>query len=86
VERNGHHYFKGLSPFPPELGGALLAGCPDFYERGTDGTTVLRIREGKIDLGTVLRAPFGQPLAPGEVFALAELKAGLPGEAGRPPG
>lgn len=86
VERNGHHYFKGLSPFPPELGGALLAGCPDFYERGTDGTTVLRIREGKIDLGTVLRAPFGQPLAPGEVFALAELKAGLPGEAGRPSG
>ncbi len=78
VERNGHHYFKGLSPFPRELGEAVLAACPDLYERLPDGTATLRIRSSRLDLGSVLRAPFGQPLAPRELLSLAGVTDGLP--------
>ncbi len=80
VERNGHHYFKGLSPFPRELGDAVLGACPDLYERLPDGTATLRIRASRLDLGSVLRAPFGQPLAPGELLSLAGTTDGLPGD------
>jgi hypothetical protein len=78
VERNGHHYFRGLTPFPPELGGAMVGACPDLYERRPDGTVSLRIRQGRLDLGAVLQGPFGQPLAPATVLELAGVTGGLP--------
>jgi len=44
VERNGHHYFRGLSPFPPNLGEAVLVAHPDLYEALSDGTATLETR------------------------------------------
>lgn len=78
VERNGHHYFRGLSPFPAELGEAVLAAHPDLYETLPDGTATLKIRGGLIELGSVLQAPFGQSLAPGRILELAGVRQGLP--------
>jgi hypothetical protein len=80
VERNGHHYFRGLTPFPPELGGAMVGACPDLYERRPDGTVSLRIRQGRLDLGAVLQGPFGHTLAPATVLELAGVTSGLPGD------
>ncbi len=31
VERNGHHYFRGLSVFPPSISEAMLARHGDLY-------------------------------------------------------
>ncbi len=59
VERNGHHYFRGLSMYPSEIQEAALAAHPGFYERHADGFPVLRIRDGLIDATTVNAAPFG---------------------------
>ncbi len=57
VERNGHHYFRGLSMFPAELQGDLaLSG---LYHMHRDGFPTLDIRDGVIDLKNVNRAPFG---------------------------
>ena len=78
VERNGHHYMRGLSGFPQELGEAVQEAHPDLYERLPDGTVALTLRRGCLQLGTVLRAPFGQSIAPGRILDLAGATPGLP--------
>lgn len=63
VERNGHHYYRGLSVWPADWQRAVLAAHGDLYERHREGFASLRIREGRIQLGSVNAAPFGvQPL------------------------
>lgn len=58
VERNGHHYFPGLSVFPVDLQNIVLAEHPDlFYQQGH--FPALNIRKGKIDITSLLQAPFG---------------------------
>jgi len=59
VERNGHHYFRGLDAFPDEIQRAVLAAHGDLYQRREDGSATLRIAEGTIDLSTTVDAPFG---------------------------
>jgi hypothetical protein len=59
VERNGHHYFRGLSMFPPDLQDAVVEAHPDLYRRHDQGFATLRITNGMLDLGTVVDAPFG---------------------------
>jgi hypothetical protein len=59
VERNGHHYFRGLSMFPKETQEAVLSCHGDLYRRHELGFATLRIEEGRIDLGSVVDAPFG---------------------------
>ncbi len=59
VERNGHHYFAGLSQFPPEIQAHVLAHHGDLYVRGAAGWPRLDVRGGEVRLGSVLRAPFG---------------------------
>jgi hypothetical protein len=59
AERNGHHYFRGLSVFPPEIGEATLADHPDLYRRLPDGCIALAPVEGRLHLGSVNAAPFG---------------------------
>ncbi|MGH7944674.1 MAG: hypothetical protein ACREH8_12265 [Opitutaceae bacterium] len=71
IERNGHHYFAGLSQFPAALQRHALAQHPDLFVRGTQGWPRLEIRGGQIAIGTVNAAPFG---VPGEVD-LSELTA-----------
>ncbi|MFB3788098.1 MAG: hypothetical protein ACE15F_17195 [bacterium] len=59
VERNGHHYFAGLSMYPPEIQVRVLAAHPDLYTRHLRGFPTLRIEKGRLRLDSVLRAPFG---------------------------
>jgi hypothetical protein len=58
VERNGHHYFRGLSVFPSSISEAMLARHGDLYTR-LDGFARLDVREGHLQLGSVNAAPFG---------------------------
>lgn len=59
VERNGHHYFAGLSAWPEDVQARVLNGHGDLYVRSSRGWPTLRIREGRIALPSVLAAPFG---------------------------
>jgi hypothetical protein len=59
VERNGHHYYRGLSMFPADWQESTLAAHGDLYRRHEQGFAALRITAGRIDLGTVNAAPFG---------------------------
>ncbi len=59
VERNGHHYFNGLSMFPQDVQEQVLDWHPDLYQRRTNGTVALRVRNGAMDTGSVIDAPFG---------------------------
>jgi hypothetical protein len=71
IERNGHHYFAGLSQFPPGLQRHALAQHSDLFVRGEQGWPRLHIRDGRIAIGSVNGAPFG---VPGDVD-LSELKS-----------
>jgi hypothetical protein len=60
VERNGHHYFKGVSMHAPEVQNALLAAHPDLYRRHqTGGFATLDVKGGTIDVRSVTKAPLG---------------------------
>ena len=59
VERNGHHYFYGLSMFPRESIEAAVERHQDVYRRLPDGTPAVRIVGGRIEIGSVVDAPFG---------------------------
>jgi hypothetical protein len=73
IERNGHHYFAGLSQFPPALQQHALAQHPELFVRTPEGWPRLEIREGRIAIGSVNAAPFG---VPGKVD-LSELQSEL---------
>jgi L-alanine-DL-glutamate epimerase-like enolase superfamily enzyme len=59
VERNGHHYYRGLSLWPADWQDTVLASHGDLYTRHRDGFACLHIREGCVALGSVNTAPFG---------------------------
>jgi len=59
VERNGHHYFRGLSIWPPQIAVALRSAHPGLFETTGTALTTLRIDGGQIDLHSVNQAPFG---------------------------
>jgi hypothetical protein len=59
VERNGHHYFAGLSMFPDDVQKQVLKHHPDLYRSSRDGWPTLNIRNGVIDISSILKAPFG---------------------------
>ena len=58
VERNGHHYFPGLSMFPPEIQQLSLSSHPDLYHQLADFPT-LNIQNGKLHIDSLLASPFG---------------------------
>ncbi len=64
AERNGHHYFAGLSQFPPAIQHAAQAAHGDLYEPHPDGFPMPRIRAGRMEIGSVLDAPFGLAFEP----------------------
>ena len=74
VERNGHHYFAGLSMFPASVQGEMLEAHGDLYHAGPCGWPTLTIRDGTIQLGSVVAAPFGAGL-PLDVEQFTPLKA-----------
>jgi hypothetical protein len=59
VERNGHHYFAGLSAFPQTVQEQVLARHGDLYERSEAGWPALRIRGGELCLDSVVESPLG---------------------------
>jgi L-alanine-DL-glutamate epimerase-like enolase superfamily enzyme len=59
VERNGHHYLRGLSMFPRAGVDPVVERHADLYRRLPDGTPAVRIENGRIAIGSVLDAPFG---------------------------
>ncbi len=64
IERNGHHYFAGLSQFPPAIQRAAREHHGDFYTRHRDGFPTVRIVDGLLDIGSVVEAPFGVGFEP----------------------
>lgn len=54
VERNGHHYFRGLSAFPPDLQSAVLRGHPDLYRRHEQGFVTPRVTGGRMEIASVV--------------------------------
>lgn len=61
VERNGHHYFTGLSQFPRALQEHAITRHPDLFVRAAQGWPRLDIRGGRLAIGSVNAAPFGVP-------------------------
>lgn len=59
VERNGHHYFRGLDMFDETVRATVLEAHADLYRSLPDGTPTVAIDDGRLALGSVLRAPFG---------------------------
>jgi hypothetical protein len=59
VERNGHHYFRGLSFLPAEVQAQMLAAHSDLYRWHERGFATLAIRRGMLQVGSVVDAPFG---------------------------
>jgi hypothetical protein len=59
VERNGHHYYRGLSMLPRDWQDAILQAHGTLYMRHPDGFAHLRIIGGEMDLASINAAPFG---------------------------
>ncbi len=59
VERNGHHYYRGLSMYPPGTIEPVIARHTDLYRSLDDGTPAVRIESGRMSIGSVVDAPFG---------------------------
>ena len=63
VERNGHHYFRGLDHLPASLVQQALATHPDLYRSLSDGAA-LQIIDGCVNLRSALAAVgFGHGLS-----------------------
>ena len=56
VERNGHHYFRGLDHLDDRVADELVATFPRLYERDGD-LRRLRIADGRLDLSGVVDGP-----------------------------
>ncbi len=78
VERNGHHYFCGLSAFPGTVQASISEGRHrGLYEmRKPENFASLVIQEGQLNLSTVHRAPFGTGI---DSATITWEELGLPG-------
>lgn len=59
VERNGHHYFAGLSVYPKDLQEKICLAHPDIYSFGQLDFPSLIINNGLISLDSLTRSAFG---------------------------
>lgn len=59
VERNGHHYFRGLDSFPAGIQERTLEAHGDLYRRHADGYPTVAVQGGRLNLDSVVEAPFG---------------------------
>jgi len=59
VERNGHHYFRGLSMLPEDLQTAVLQAHADVYTEHPGGFPTLALSGGRLRCASLNRAPFG---------------------------
>jgi hypothetical protein len=63
VERNGHHYVNGMAALSEDEQDAFLSAHPDLYER-SHGAVRLRIRRGRIELGSLDCAGYASAAMP----------------------
>jgi len=63
VERNGHHYVNGMAAQSQAEQDAFLVAHPDVYER-SHGAVRLKIREGRIALGSLACAGYASAAMP----------------------
>jgi len=59
VERNGHHYMRGLSAFPENVQTQTLSDHGDLYHSGPNEIPCVNIQNGKINIQSLIEAPFG---------------------------
>ena len=59
TERNGHHYFKGLSMYPQDVQAQVLRHHGTLYRRHEAGFPTLDVQRGRLRIGSVADAPFG---------------------------
>ncbi|MEO1993719.1 MAG: hypothetical protein ABGZ17_00410 [Planctomycetaceae bacterium] len=59
VERNGHHYFAGLSQFPAAVQQQVFQRHGDLYRPSAAGWPSLDIQQGTLNLTSVNQAPLG---------------------------
>ncbi|MDQ8198038.1 enolase C-terminal domain-like protein [Pelagicoccus enzymogenes] len=69
VERNGHHYFYGLSQFPAAVQELVCKHHPELFEKRSDQTAALTIRGGSLPTAGLHEAPFGTRFQPEELAA-----------------
>jgi hypothetical protein len=70
VERNGHHYFAGLSFWSADWQETMLAHHHDLYTPSELGWPRLDVRGGELSLDSVNASPFGVNFLP-DLSALA---------------
>jgi hypothetical protein len=73
VERNGHHYFRGLSMWGAEIQDAALAAHGDLLRRHQMGFVTLNVKQGVISTKSVNAASFGCGLEPDWALGLESL-------------
>lgn len=59
IERNGYHYFRGLSMLSPALQERLLNAHPDLFTRHPQGFVAVRVVDGRLSARSVADASFG---------------------------
>ena len=59
VERNGHHYFRGLDHLPEPVQHAALRSHQDLYASRDDGSVRLVIEDGTLRCGSLLGPGYG---------------------------
>jgi hypothetical protein len=59
VERNGYHYFRGLSMLPMDVQHRLLAEHPDLFVRHEQGFVAVNVVDGQLYTESVVRAAYG---------------------------
>ena len=67
VERNGHHYFRGLNHLPADAQDAALAAHPDLYRRDPQGLA-LQISNGDLQLDSLQGPGYGCDSTPFEAL------------------
>jgi hypothetical protein len=62
IERNGQHYFRGLSMHSPEVQRQVLETQKDLYRpKEPEGYPTMNIRGGRVEISSVVDSPFGVP-------------------------
>jgi hypothetical protein len=75
IERNGHHYFSGLSMYPASVQERVLEAYPSLYGMREEGFAALQIKGGRLDVSALAKPGFGCAID----FSLDELgDSGLP--------
>lgn len=59
VERNGHHYFRGLTALPEDLQRSVASSHPDLYRTTAAGFPAVWPVGGRLQVGSIVDAPFG---------------------------